>query len=98
MRPKTAIGIFSIFCIAMLVFSGCGQSVPKDEELAAVSRQIANNYKTELMGELKAALDDTTISTAGAIYVCAERAPEISAARRFHRRKRPLLSATIGVP
>ena len=75
--PSSAIS--GIVCIAILIFIGCGQSVPKDEELAAVSKHVADEFKSELMGELRAALEDTTISTAGAIYVCAERAPAISA-------------------
>jgi len=70
----TSLGLY-IFLISLW---GCGKSVPKDEELAAVTRHIAEDYMTDLKGELLEALKDSA-GTAGAIYVCAERAPEISA-------------------
>lgn len=65
-------------CIILVSLWGCGKSVPKDEELAAVTGHIAENFMTELKGELLDALKDSA-GTVGAIYVCAERAPEISA-------------------
>jgi hypothetical protein len=67
------------FCAILISLWGCGESMPKDEELAAVTRHVAEDFMTELKGELLTALEDTVAGTAGAIYVCAERAPEISA-------------------
>ena len=78
MRQKSVLASLA-FCIALIVIWSCGQSVPKDEDMAAVARHVAEEYMNELKGELMAALSDTVAGTAGAIYVCSERAPEISA-------------------
>jgi len=79
MRLKTAIVISIGICLILIRFSGCGESVPKDEEIAAVTRHIAEDFMDELKTELMTALEDTVTGTVGAIYVCAEKAPEISA-------------------
>jgi hypothetical protein len=79
MRFKTATIISIGICFSLIAFSGCGESVPKDEEIAAVTRHIAEDFMDELKTELMTALEDTAAGTAGAIYVCAEKAPEIAA-------------------
>jgi hypothetical protein len=79
MKLKITIAFSSIIFLVLIIYSGCGQSTPKNEELAAVTKHIADEYQNNLRGKLMAALDDTTISTAGAIFVCSEIAPDISA-------------------
>jgi len=79
MRFKTAIAVSIGICFIFIAFSGCGESVPKDEEVAAVTRHIAENFIDELKTELMTALEDTVAGATGAIYVCAEKAPELSA-------------------
>ncbi|UCE67714.1 MAG: DUF3365 domain-containing protein [Candidatus Zixiibacteriota bacterium] len=79
MRSKTVVTVSIGISLILLAFSGCGESVPKDEEVAAVTRHIAGDFMDELKTELLTALEDTVAGTVGAIYVCAEKAPEISA-------------------
>ena len=79
MRFKTAIAVSIGICFIFIAFSGCGESVPRDEEVAAVTRHIAENFIDELKTELMTALENTVADTVGAIYVCAEKAPELSA-------------------
>ena len=78
MRQKTVVAALA-FGIVLIVIWGCGQSVPRDEEMTAVARHVAEGYMNELKGELMTALSDTAAGTAGAIFVCSEKAPEISA-------------------
>ncbi len=79
MNFKTVIAFSTGIAILLISFSGCGESVPKDEEIAAVTRQIADDFMEELKTELMTALNDTVAGTVGAINVCSEKAPEISA-------------------
>lgn len=79
MKQKVFIIASLGFCIILISLWGCGESMPKDEELAAVTRHVAEDFMTELKGELLTALEDTVAGTVGAIHICAEKAPEISA-------------------
>lgn len=79
MRFKIVIAFITGIAFILIVFSGCGESVPKDEEVAAVTRHMANDFMDELKNELMTALQDTVAGTAGAIAVCSEKVPEISA-------------------
>jgi hypothetical protein len=78
MKQKVFIIASLGLCIILISLWGCGESMPKDEELAAVTRHVAEDFMTELKGELLEALKDSA-GTVGAIYICAEKAPEISA-------------------
>lgn len=78
MQHKTVLASLGILVILILLW-GCGQSVPKGEEMAAVARHVSEAYMNELKGELLTALEDTAAGPAGAIIVCSEKAPAISA-------------------
>lgn len=78
MKRVSSVFLFITFCFLIFSTFVCGDSTPKDSELAAVTRNIADKFANELKSELLAALEDSA-GTIGAIRICAERAPEISA-------------------
>ena len=71
---KTSITI----CFLFIFILACGGSTPPDSDLSKVTRHIAGEFMGDLKAELTTALQDTA-GVPGAVYVCAEKAPEISA-------------------
>jgi len=64
-------------CFIFIFILACGGSTPPDSEFSKVTRHIADEFMAELRAELSTALQDTA-GVSGAVYVCAEKAPEIS--------------------
>ena len=65
-------------CTLFIIILACGGSTPPDSEFSKVTRHIATQFMGDLKAELTTALQDTA-GVPGAVYVCAEKAPEISA-------------------